>query len=245
MGVLYNCKPVPEGWAAPLEAERGAQRAQGQRTAMIDTKIRHLAYFARSNPGLAPWDVTVEYVLAWAATKDWVPETRHGYYGSFKSFLAWLKQTTGNNRPVELPRVRRPRTKARPVPEHILKTLLTSPDPRISLGSRLAASAGLRRSEIIVVHLDDFRDDLLGRSLLVTGRAAPTGWCRWPKASMSRSGTTSQPTTPPATCSQATMTDTSARPGSASSSTNNCPGRGTCTRCATDSPSLSTSRPRT
>ncbi|RMB58881.1 tyrosine-type recombinase/integrase [Tessaracoccus antarcticus] len=69
-----------------------------------------------------------------------------------------------------MPRVRRPRTKARPVPEPVLQTFLTSHDPRISLGSRLAASAGLRRSEIIVVHLDDFREDLLGRSLLVHGK---------------------------------------------------------------------------
>ena len=170
MGTLFNKKPIPDGWANPLKAWSGSQRAQGQRVATIDTKIRHLAYFARSNPGLQPEDVTVEYALAWSATKDWMPETRHGYYGSFKSFLVWMNQTTGQNRLADMPRVRRPRTKARPVPERVLQSVLTSHDPRVSLGSRLAASAGLRRSEIIVIHLDDFRDDGLGRSLLVHGK---------------------------------------------------------------------------
>lgn len=48
--------------------------------------------------------------------------------------------------------------------------MLGSRDPRVALGARLAASAGLRRSEIIVVHLDDFVDDLVGRSLIVHGK---------------------------------------------------------------------------
>lgn len=49
--------------------------------------------------------------------------------------------------------------------------MLTSSDPRISLGSRLATTAGLRRSEIVDVHLDDLREDVAGgRSLLVHGK---------------------------------------------------------------------------
>lgn len=84
MGTLFNKKPIPEGWANPLETWRGWERAQGQRTATIDTKLRHLAYFARCNPNLRPEDLTVEYALAWSATQDWMPETRHGYYGSFQ-----------------------------------------------------------------------------------------------------------------------------------------------------------------
>ena len=170
MGTLYNRKPAPDAWHCLIESWLGSLRARGQRVATVETKRRHIAYLARSNPGLRPEDLTVEYALAWSATQDWMPETRHGYYGSFKSFLVWLNQTTGQSRLTEMPRVRRPRTKARPVPERVLQTVLTSHDPRISLGSRLAASAGLRRSEIIVVHLDDFREDLLGRSLLVHGK---------------------------------------------------------------------------
>lgn len=170
MGTLFNKKPIPEGWATPLESWLGSLRAQGHRIATIDTKLRHLAHFARSNPGLRPENLTAEYALAWSATQEWMPETRHGYYGSFKAFLTWLNQTTGQNRLTEMPRVRRPRTKARPVPERVLQTVLTSHDPRISLGPRLAASAGLRRSEIVVIHLDDFREDPLGRSLLVHGK---------------------------------------------------------------------------
>ncbi len=153
-----------------IESWLGSLRARGQRYATVETNRRHLNYFARSNPRLQPEDLTVGYALAWSATQNWMPETGHGYYGSFKSFLVWMNQTTGQNRGVEMPRVRRPRTKARPVPERVLQSVLTSHDPRISLGSRLAASAGLRRSEIIVVHVDDFQEDLLGRSLLVHGK---------------------------------------------------------------------------
>lgn len=170
MGTLYNKKLPPAHWQEPIAGWLGWLRAQGQRHATIDTKRRHLAYFARCNPDLHPFDLTAEYLLAWSATYAWKPETRHGYYGSFKSFLSWINQTTGQTRIVEMPRVRRPRTKARPVPENVLQQLLGSKDPRIALGSRLAASAGLRRSEIILTHVDDLVDDLVGRSLIVHGK---------------------------------------------------------------------------
>lgn len=51
---------------------------------------------------------------------------------------------------------------------------MASPDPRIALGSQLAAEAGLRRTEIAPVSTDDLIDDLLGRSIIVHGKGGKT-----------------------------------------------------------------------
>ena len=174
MGMLYNRKPAPDSWRPPLERWLDSLRAQGHRPATIDTRRRHLEYFARQNASLSPDELTRSHILAWAAKQDWRPETRHSYYNSFTSFLRWFGDTVGNLEPIHLPTVRRPRSLARPVPEGLVQAVMDSSDPRIALGARLAASAGLRRSEIAAVHVNDFLDDLTGRSILVNGKGGAT-----------------------------------------------------------------------
>ncbi len=74
VGTLYNRKPAPVAWHGLIETWLASLRARGQRIATVETKRRHIAHFARSNPGLRPEELTIEYVLAWSATKDWMPE---------------------------------------------------------------------------------------------------------------------------------------------------------------------------
>lgn len=124
-----------------------------------------MSYFARAHAHTPPTALSVSEVLRWAGTKAWAPETRHGYYSSFKAFWSWLLGA-----PVEFPHVRRPKGVSRVLPDALYDSLLDSPDPRISLGAHLAAGAGLRRSEIAVVSTHDIVEDLLGRSLTVHGK---------------------------------------------------------------------------
>lgn len=170
MGTLFNRKSLPEPWQGPVTQWLDDLRSKGHRAATVDTRRRHLEYFARQHADCDPWDVTAEGILAWAAEQAWMPQTRHSYYSTFTSFLNWRDRHGGITHKGAFPTVRRPRKPARPVPDDLLRVILRSDDPRVALGARLAASAGLRRSEIAVVHLHDFTEDLLGRSLLVHGK---------------------------------------------------------------------------
>lgn len=135
-------------------------RAEGLRPATIYSRMRHVMSCARAT-GLLPHQMTVDAVLAWAASKSWRPETRHATYTSLARFLSWLHGTA-----VQLPTVRRPRTLARPVPDEIIEAIITGPDDRVGLAARFAAYAGLRRAEIAVVHTSDIANS----SILVHGK---------------------------------------------------------------------------
>lgn len=169
MGIRYNRKHTPPRWELVDEWALWL-KARGLRPETIRVKRQHLMQFARANQHLQPHDLTVEVVLGWASTRDWRPETRHHFYGSFIQFMTWERKRRNDPRPVEFPLVRRPRTLARPVPDHIIDTLTVHPDARVTLAARLAAFAGLRRGEIPQVQVNDFIDEPDGRTLLVHGK---------------------------------------------------------------------------
>ena len=169
MGIRYNRKQTPPGWELVDEWILWL-RARGLRTETIRVKRQHLMQFARANQHLQPQSLTVEVVLDWASSRQWRPETRHHFYGSFTQFMTWERQRRDDHRPVEFPLVRRPRTLARPVPDQVLDALVRHRDPRITMASRLAAFAGLRRGEIPLVQLSDLIDEPDGRTLLVHGK---------------------------------------------------------------------------
>ena len=166
MGIRYNRKQTPPGWELVDEWILWL-RARGLRTETIRVKRQHLMQFARANQQLRPQGLTVEVVLDWASNRQWRPETRHHFYGSFTQFMTWERGRRDDRRPVEFPVVRRPRTLARPVPDQVLDALVRHRDPRITMASRLAAFAGLRRGEIPLVQLSDLIDEPDGRTLLV------------------------------------------------------------------------------
>ncbi len=161
----YNIKPTPLGWEEPVEHWAAWLKAQGLRPSTIRVKKNHIVFFARCNPDLQPCGLTVETMLDWAATKDWKPETRHANYGSFASFLTWLR-----GEKAVFPTVRRPRGLSRPVPDEVIEDFLHGPDARACLAIRLAAYAGLRRCEIPLTNTADLIDGIGGRSILVHGK---------------------------------------------------------------------------
>lgn len=169
MGTRFNAKPVPPGWEC-IDRWTTWLQAHGLRPATIRVKRQHVMYLARCNPHLRPDDLTVDVVLNWAAKQPWKPETRHGSYGSYASFMTWWRREQGKHETVEFPIVRRPRTLARPVPDALIEGLVSCADDRVALAVRLAAFAGLRRGEIPLVHTTDLIDEDSGRTLLIHGK---------------------------------------------------------------------------
>lgn len=144
--------PVPESWRDELREWEIYLRASGRSPRSIDTRIRHLRYFARSVK-TPPHLLTAREIISWSGSHDWAPETRHSLYTSTRAFFTWRCQwyNTDNNPAAALPSVRRVQGTPRPIPETKLAEALFTNDPRTNLILRLAAEVGLRRSEIAVV----------------------------------------------------------------------------------------------
>lgn len=120
----------------------------------------------------SPLTTTTEDLVHWMAAQTWKPESRKGYRNTVHSFFTWM-QSTGRRAddPTEkLPTIRRPKPKPRPCPDRYILAALGKADDTERLMIRLAAECGLRRAEIAKVHSRDVMDDLLGRSLIVTGK---------------------------------------------------------------------------
>ena len=166
----YNAKPTPVAWQDPVDRWTTWLLARGLRSATIRCKRHHIVYFARRNPHILPDDLTVDVMLTWAAKQPWKPETRHAAYGSYGSFLTWLRRDQGSPESIEFPTVRRPRALARPVPDTLIEGLMGCTDDRVALAVRLAAYAGMRRGEIPLFHTNDLITEQHGRTILVHGK---------------------------------------------------------------------------
>jgi integrase len=69
-----------------------------------------------------------------------------------------------------LPKVKAKIGRARPAPEQVYRQAVASGNVRARLILRLAAEAGLRRTEIASIHSRDLVEDLVGWSLIVHGK---------------------------------------------------------------------------
>lgn len=168
MGTRFNIKPTPAGWASPLKSWTTVLAMQGLREESITTRRRHVAYLARSIQADTPYDVSKADLEQWCAAQTWSPETRHGYYNSFRGFF---HHTCGSANPAaNLPMIRRPRAVPRPIPDQLWRHAIATADPRTRLILNLAGAMGLRRTEISTVHRDDLIDNGTGPALIVHGK---------------------------------------------------------------------------
>ena len=91
MGLMSTLmRPIPESWAPALRTFETRLRAAGRRATTVDTRTRHIRQMARALADIPPADVTADQLLAWAASRDWAPETRHSYYASVRAFYTAL-----------------------------------------------------------------------------------------------------------------------------------------------------------
>lgn len=79
------------------------------------------------------------------AAGAWAPETRRSARAALRGFYRWAHgmALVTVDPALGLPTVRVPAGVPRPTPEHLVRRLLTHPDPRIGLMVMLAAYAGL------------------------------------------------------------------------------------------------------
>lgn len=162
--------PISSAWAKALDQWELVLRAGGRSERTVETRIRHMRQVARGLTLEDPDMVTADGLLEWCGRQEWAAETRHAYYASIRGFFSWRARHRGDDPSLVLPHVRRSRGAPRPVPAHVLGEALAAASGRDRLILSLAASAGLRASEIAQVHRDDLVDDLAGRSLLVRGK---------------------------------------------------------------------------
>ena len=168
--------PIPPGWKDPIRRWELRLRAQGQRSASIDTRIRHIRRLARDLDANSPSDVCSDDLIEWSGAQEWAPETRHGYHASARLFFRWwATQDGGTASPADaLTGIRRHTPPPRPTPEDILHDAIAAATPRTQLILRLAAELGLRRSEIATLHRRHLTESPDGWTLTVHGKGGRT-----------------------------------------------------------------------
>jgi integrase/recombinase XerC len=166
---------LTDDWAHAIAEYLTAQRAGGAPSTTCNTRRQHLQHLAR-RVSVGPWSLTGSELVAYCGEQEWMPETRRSRRTTFRSFYAWAA-TAGHvevSTALALPKVKPGQARPRPTPERVYETALTRSDDRLKLILRLAHDAGLRRSEIAVVHSSDLFEDLTGWSLRVHGKGRRT-----------------------------------------------------------------------
>lgn len=159
-------------WCRPIDEWLTGLAAGGATKQSLATRRDHVQRIARALGG-DPWFTAGDDLIEWAARQVWARETRRSVYNSARSFWRWGVQTGRStvDPTATLPKVRASEPCPRPAPEVIYRTALTGAmDPRVRIALRLAAEAGLRRTEVSLVHARDVQPDLLGWSLLAHGK---------------------------------------------------------------------------
>lgn len=165
-------KPIPDAWSEPIARWLDHLSASGATTQSIRTRRDHARRAARALGG-CPSTVTGAQLIAWAAGKRWARETRRSVYNSLRSYFGHLvcAGLVEVDPTLELPRVKAAEPLPRPTPEVVYRTALACvAEQRVRVALRLAAEAGLRRTEVSLVHADDLQPDLLGWTLIAHGK---------------------------------------------------------------------------
>lgn len=172
--VLPMARPVPGAWTGALQSWVVHLRAAGRPETTIRTRLDHLRRFARVGGVPDPWDVTTDDLLEWTGREGWSREYRRSIRNSLIAFYRWgVDQGHMDVSPAErLPAVKAAKPKPRPIPLDLYASALAGADERVRLILRLAFEAGLRRTEISLVHERDLDHGADGWSLTVHGKGA-------------------------------------------------------------------------
>ncbi|WP_081285461.1 tyrosine-type recombinase/integrase [Mycolicibacterium fortuitum] len=164
--------PAPPAWQSLIDCYITAEQAVDRPETTISTRVSHISRIARALR-TDPADVSGDTLKNWFATqKHWARETRRGYRNSASSFFSWA-HTEGHletNPAASLPLIKADRPTPRPAPDRVWAEAILAAEPRTALMLRLAAEAGLRRSEVAKVHTRDLIEGFDGPQLLVHGK---------------------------------------------------------------------------
>jgi integrase/recombinase XerC len=162
---------TPTAWQQPIDSYCLHLSASGATTSTIASRRSALARMGRELRR-APYDVTAEQIVEWFGRQDWQPATRRFYRAAARSFYRWAYRAghVATYIPDEIPTVRERPPAPRPVTDDAWHHAIAAADPRVTVMLRLAAEAGLRRSEVAQVHTRDVVDGVGGAQLVVHGK---------------------------------------------------------------------------
>ena len=164
--------PAPAAWRDLLDRYTDVLAASGYPLTTRATRGAHLRFIARGL-GVSPEKVTgVSLVAFFARQQHWARETRRGYRNTAVSFFTWAHREglIATNPALDLPSVKPAAPAPRPAPDRVYRAALMAAEARVMLMLRLAAEAGLRRTEIARVHTNDLTEGLDGYALRVHGK---------------------------------------------------------------------------
>lgn len=165
-------KPIPEDWRIEADGWLESLKAAGYTNQTLRSRRYKLCKLAR-DLHTSPYVVTEADIIHVFAVNNWKPETLKGYRNTIVSFYKYLQHAKLrlDNPAEELPAIRKQRPKPRPCPDRYIYAALQHANEQEVIMIRLAAECGLRRHEIAKVHSNDVICDLLGKSLIVVGKA--------------------------------------------------------------------------
>lgn len=150
--------PVPDAWQEPLHMFERYLWARGTSPSTVGTWIEQLRNFARAHPTVGPFEITLDDIYEWMASKRWARETRRGRKSTLRTFYRWAMDTerVSVDPTRKLPKVTAGDPVARPATDaEYRRALDRSTDERWTLALRLAAELGMRRAEVARVHSTD------------------------------------------------------------------------------------------
>jgi integrase/recombinase XerC len=164
----------PAAWAVLSDDYVLTLAAAGRSIFTMKLRRCQLTTMSRELGG-RPGDVTGEQLVEWLGRHtEWMVETRRSNRAAVRGFFLWAYKA--NRIPVhiadDLPKIRQAPAMPRPATDAAWHAALAAADRRTTLILRLAAEAGLRRSEIAQVHTRDLMEGVDGAQLLVHGKGS-------------------------------------------------------------------------
>lgn len=166
-----------EHWMPHITGFLDWLRAGGQTPGTVQTRSWWITRAARDLSPTPPETVTAAELTAWLANPSWGPSTRKSALATLRRFFRWmLLAGRREDDPTTLMlSITVPRHRARPTPDEALTAALrraTRSEDRLML--LLGAFAGLRRTEIAVLHTDHVHLTPAGSWLTITGKGGVT-----------------------------------------------------------------------
>lgn len=149
------------------------QTASGKAASTIATRTHWIQYLARTYPHESALTVTENQVTQWLANPNWKPATRKSALQSIRLFFRYLIDTGQREEdPTHLiPSIPQPRYNSRAIPtEVITQALRRAATAEEEFMILLGAYAGLRRSEIAVLHTQNYANKWIS----ITGKGGHT-----------------------------------------------------------------------
>lgn len=149
---------VPDRWRPWIEMFVAEQEAAHRAPSTIQTRVVHLARFARKHPDSDPLAVTREMLISYMARPGRSPRTAHSIRSTLRLFFRTLYELEHrrDNPARTLPSITLPRAMPRPCPDHaVFQALATTDDPQVGLAIRIGVQTGMRRLEIAKMRPSD------------------------------------------------------------------------------------------